>query len=443
MTSPPPRPAGAQTDSPRPCFSAEVIATGAELLQGRTLNRHGYTLGGLLTAFGIPLVRETVLPDDPQRITAVTAEALTRADLVFVTGGLGPTDDDLTREAVAEALGKTVVSDPEADAHLQAYFDRIERQPTPAQRRQAKVIAGARVFMNPVGIAPGQCVTTEDQRHVWLLPGPPRELQGLLESAVQPWLTQLGERPDRHVRLFRILGHSESRVQEAVLAHGVPEGVEIAYCARPGSVELRFTGPQRQLSPMVDWVREHYADDVLNETGEPVEVELGHLLTARKETVATAESCTAGGIAERLTDVPGSSAYVAGGIIAYANEVKIRELGVSEAILAEQGAVSEPVAAQMAAGVREKFNTDWGISITGIAGPGGGSSEKPVGLFYVGTAGKNQVRVTRYQVNGNRAQIRDHGIQRALECLWREVVDRQSLADNPSVRDRDCRATAP
>ena len=421
MNALPPRPERVPIVPPGSRLSAEVIATGAELLQGRTLNRHGHTLGGLLTAFGVPLDRETVLPDDPRRITCVTAEALKRAELVFVTGGLGPTDDDLTREAVAEALGKAVVSDPEADAHLQAYFDRMKRSPTPAQRRQAKVIEGAKVFMNPVGIAPGQCITTEDQRHVWLLPGPPRELEGLVECAVRPWLTELGERPDRHVRLFRILGHSESRVQEAVLAHGVPDGLEIAYCARPGSVELRFTGTEQGVAPMVDWVREQYRDDVLNETGDPVEVELGKALTARKESVATAESCTAGGIAERLTDVPGSSAYFTGGVIAYANEVKVRELGVSETNLAQHGAVSEAVAAEMAEGVRKKFNTDWGISITGIAGPGGGSPEKPVGLFFVGISGKNDTRVTRHQVNGNRAQIRDHGTQRALEGLWREL----------------------
>jgi len=400
--------------------TAEVIATGAELLQGRTLNRHGFTLGGLLTDFGIPLQRETVLPDESVKIRDAVLEALNRADLVIVTGGLGPTDDDCTREAVADAVGRRVVSDPAADAHLQDYFERMGRKPTGAQCRQALVIDGAVAYMNPVGIAPGQRLSLNNQRHVWLLPGPPRELHGLVRTALRPWLEASVARPDRHLRVFRILGHSESRVQDQVRARGVPAGVDVAYCARPGSVELRFTGPESEVEGLREWVlKEGYPGDVLNESGESIEEELGKCFRERGETLATAESCTAGGIAERITDVPGSSRYFLGAVVAYANRVKCESLGVEEELLEREGAVSGAVALQMARGVRERLGSDWGVSITGIAGPGGGSPEKPVGLFFVAVSGPAGEETRRHLVSGDRAQIRDHGCQRAMELLWR------------------------
>ncbi len=400
---------------------AEVIATGAELLQGRTLNRHGHVLGGLLAGLGVDLVRETVLPDDPATIRDVIREALARSELVFVTGGLGPTDDDLTREAAAEALGRDIVHDAAADAHLEEYFARIQRVPSPAQRRQALVLAGAEAYQNPVGIAPGQHIGLPADRHLWLLPGPPREMQGLIGSAVAPWLRAWALGSDRAMAVFRILGHSESALQSVLRERGVPASVQVAYCARPGSVELRFTGPGGEIAPLRDWVRGHYADDLLNESGEPAEVEIARLLTARGHTICTAESFTAGGISERLTDVPGSSAYFLGGAIAYANGVKVRALKVPADLIARNGAVSEPVAASMAEGARARFGTDWALAVTGIAGPGGGSPEKPVGLFYIGLAGATGTRVVRHQVAGDRAQIREHGVQRALEALWRAL----------------------
>ena len=406
----------------RRILGAEVVATGAELLQGRTLNRHGYTLGGLLVGVGIPLQRETVVPDDVAQIREAVASALERSELVFVTGGLGPTEDDVTREAVAAVTGRDVVSHAVADAHLQAYFAKINREPTAAQCRQANVLAGAEVFMNPVGIAPGQCLTLENGRSLWLLPGPPRELNGLIKTAVTPWLAAQVARADLHQRVFRILGHSESRVQDRLRTEAeIPAGVAVAYCARPGSVELRFHGPEAAVNRLTDWVREQYAGDLLNETGETVEEVIGRMLTERGETLATAESCTAGGIAERVTDVPGSSVYFVGGVVAYANAVKMRDLGVEESLLAAHGAVSEAVAREMAAGVRARMQTTWGLSITGVAGPGGGTPEKPVGLFYVGLAGAAGSQAVRFQVTGDRQQIRDHGIQRALEVLWRGI----------------------
>jgi len=401
--------------------SAELITTGSELLQGRTLNQHGFKIGALLTSFGIPMVRETVLPDDPKAIESIVLEAVSRSDLVIVTGGLGATDDDQTREAVARGLHRKVIHHAPSDEHLTNFFVRIRRSPTKKQRRQAEIIDGATVYMNPVGIAPGQRLTLSTRRHLWLLPGPPRELEGLVDSAFRPWLETAIAKRNHHQAIFRIVGQSESTIQEEVHRMNNFREVEIAYCATPGSVELRFTGTEDRIVEMKAQTRKVFANDLLNETGDMIEANLSDLLVLRSETVAFAESCTAGGISERMTSVPGSSQYVLGGIIAYSNDVKVKELHVRPETLVDVGAVSEEVAQQMAEGIRERFKSDWGVSITGIAGPGGGSEEKPIGLFYVSVAGPNGTRVRKYQSGGNRNQIREYGIQRAMSELWRSI----------------------
>lgn len=410
-----------QPDDPLVIRSAELITTGSELLQGRTLNQHGFRLGALLTSFGIPMLRETLLPDDPAAIEAQVLESVSRSDLVIITGGLGPTDDDLTREAVASGLHRKVIHHEESDNHLTNYFVQLRRTPTQKQRKQALVIDGATVYMNPVGIAPGQHLKLSNSRHLWLLPGPPRELDGLLESAMRPWLEKAITRRDHHQGIFRIVGQSESLVQEKVLKMNNFREVEIAYCATPGSVELRYTGTADRVSEMKAQTRKVFAGDLLNETGDFIEVELAALLHDRMETLALGESCTAGAVSERISTVPGCSDYFLGGVIAYANEVKIRELAVSPETLGRVGAVSDEVAAEMAVGVRKKFNSTWGVSITGIAGPGGGTAEKPVGLFYVGVSGENYLKVSKFQAGGNRSQIREYGVQRSMSELWRAL----------------------
>ncbi len=401
--------------------SAEVIATGTELLQGRTLNTHGHRIGEELTRYGIPLLRETVLPDDPQAIETAVAEAIGRSDLVIVTGGLGPTSDDLTLEACGKAINRRVVRSKHADEHMEAFFARLRRIPTQAQRDQACVLDGAEVHMNPAGIAPGQRIMLSRSRHLWLLPGPPRELDGLLHSALLPWLRDSTAREDRVQHVFRLLGQSESSVQAEVEALLPPPSVKPAYCARPGSVELRFNGPEKAVAEIADKVRLHYQRDLLNESGRTTEEELLDILRQQKQSVSVAESCTGGGLGQRITRLPGSSEVFRGGIIAYANEVKERELKVPSSVLAQHGAVSDNCARAMARGLRERFQTDWAISVTGIAGPGGGTPEKPVGLFFIGIAGPNGVDAFHYQANGNRAQIQEHATQRALEQLWRAL----------------------
>jgi len=408
-------------DAPLVLRSAELITTGSELLQGRILNRHGYTLGGLLTSFGLPLVREIIIPDDAHAIEHAVLEAVSRSDLVIVTGGLGPTDDDRTLEAVGKALRRDIVSNAEADRHLTDFFITLRRTPSAQQKRQARVLDGAAVYMNPVGIAPGQRLTLSNSRHLWLLPGPPRELNGLIDSALQPWLDRAITRDDHHQRIFRIVNQSESTVQDKVKAFRNHREVETAYCATPGSVELRFTGKEEDVNELRAQVLQTFREDVLNETGDPVELEIARILTERQQTLSVAESCTAGGLGKRLTDVAGASSYFEGGIICYSNQVKIRQLGVDPALLESEGAVSKAVAMQMAQGARTALNTDWGVSVTGIAGPGGGSPEKPIGLFYIGVAGPKGGSVIEYQVKGNRDQIREQEIQRGLINLWKAL----------------------
>jgi nicotinamide-nucleotide amidase len=409
-------------DAPLVLRSAELITTGSELLQGRILNRHGFTLGSLLTSFGLPLVRESIIPDDFQSIENAVLEAISRSDLVIVTGGLGPTDDDRTLEAVAQALDLKVVSNAEADRHLTDYFVSLRRTPTEQQKQQAKVLDGAEVYMNQVGIAPGQRLTLSNSRHLWLLPGPPRELDALIRTALRPWLAKAITRQDHHQRIFRIINHSESRVEDLVRQMPGHHDVEIAYCATPGSVELRFTGNEKDVDKLRGYVLSKFGSDLLNETGDPLEIEVGRFLTERKQTLAVAESCTGGGIGKRLTDVPGSSSFFAGGLITYSYEMKEKLLGVDPETLKEKGAVSPEVALQMAAGARKQCCTDWGLSVTGIAGPGGGAPEKPVGLFYIGVSGPGVETVREFKVKGDRGQIREQEIQRGLIELWKGLV---------------------
>jgi nicotinamide-nucleotide amidase len=322
---------------------------------------------------------------------------------------------------MSKAFRRDIVKDEEAENHLTNFFVQLRRTPTENQRRQAKVLEGAAVYMNPVGIAPGQRLTLSNSRHLWLLPGPPRELRGLIQSALRPWLETAITRKDHHQAIFRLAGQSESAVQDRVTQMNNFREVGIAYCATPGSTELRFTGTEERVQELSAQTRVAFADDIINETGEVVEAELVTLLTQRKQTLALAESCTGGGLGECITSVPGSSSCFLGGMVTYSDESKQRQLGVDPDALSTHGAVSAEVAEAMASGVRQKFQSDWAISITGIAGPAGGSPDKPIGLFFVGIAGPSGTQVHRHQVGGNREQIREHAIQRAMIALWRAL----------------------
>ncbi len=402
--------------------AAELISTGAELLNGRTINGHAATLGQALNAMGLALERDTTVADDLDAISQALSSALERVDLVFVSGGLGPTCDDLTRDAVARVVGRGVVIDQAALEHVRAGCSRIGRTFNEAHARQAQVVEGAVVLLNPVGAAPAERIELDTGKVIWVLPGPPLEFKGILDTYVTPWLRQQSDlvSPYRE-RIYLACGLGESDAVDLFDKAGFPPaGLDLAFCASSGRLELRVAsrnGDEALLQKAnADVCRILHRYIYATDRREMNEV-VGELLDQAGATLATAESCTGGMIGALVTDISGSSHYYKGGVVAYANEVKQTLLKVREQDLREHGAVSEPVARQMAMGVRVLLNTDYGLSVTGIAGPGGGTQEKPVGLVYIGLASRQQSWVQRCQFGRTRQTVRQWTSRMALNLL--------------------------
>ncbi len=407
----------------------ELIATGSELLSGRSRDRHAATLARALRPLGGILAAVHIVPDDPAALRATIHAALARSDLLFITGGLGPTCDDLTREAVAAVLGRRVILDEPSVARIRAWCDRTGRAMNDSRASQARVVEGAEVLPNPVGAAPGQRLDHEG-RTLYLLPGPPPEFDAILSESILPRLARLrpgGMEPVPEHRLW-ICGPGESDIVARLEQAGFDPGpVAVAYCAAPGCVELRLTGAPgpdgaEAAARAAARARAVLGDDVFAEDDEGnLAAVVGGLLRAHGGRLAVAESCTGGGLGQRLTEIPGSSDWFAGGVIAYANEVKTRVLDVPPDLLAREGAVSAPVAAQMARAARSLTGATHALSITGIAGPGGGTPGKPVGLVYLGLDDDAGAVVRRHVFSGSRAMIRTWSIQFALDLLRRRL----------------------
>lgn len=407
----------------------ELIATGSELLSGRCHDRHTAALARALRPLGGILAAVHIVPDDLAALRSTVQAALARSDLLFISGGLGPTCDDLTREAVADVLGRRVILDEASVARIRAWCDRTGRAMNDSRASQARVVEGAEVLPNPVGAAPGQRLEHEG-RTLYLLPGPPPEFDAILSESVLPRLARLrpgGMEPVAENRLW-ICGPGESDIVARLeRADFDPGPVAVAYCAAPGCVELRLTGaPGRDglaaVARAAARARAVLGDDVFAEGAEGnLAAVAGDLLRARGGRLAVAESCTGGGLGQRLTEIRGSSDWFAGGVIAYANEVKTRVLDVPPDLLAREGAVSAPVAAQMACAARRLTGATHALSITGIAGPGGGTPEKPVGLVYLGLDDDAGSVVRRHVFSGTRAMIRTWSIQFALDLLRRRL----------------------
>lgn len=408
-----------QTDS---YLQAELVSTGAELLSGRSTNTHARVLGDELGRIGIVLARDTTVPDDVDVIRAAVQDALNRVDWVFVSGGLGPTSDDVTRDAVAGLLGRKMVMDGASLELLRQRMRQRGRETNPARERQALIVEGAVALSNAVGAAPGERIE-HNGKTLFLLPGPPPELCAVLDDHVLPWLIErLGNKGAIRERVLSVHGLAEAdMVQRFEAAHFPPPELDAAYCMAPGGVEVRLypsdETDDEQLNCAADWAAELLGDHVYARERIALESLVGRLLTERKQTVATAESCTGGLIGARITSVHGSSAYYVGGVIAYADAVKFRELGVVRSDLEQEGAVSEMVARQMAVGVRDRFGADYGVAVTGIAGPSGGTEEKPVGLVYLAVAHGGGTEVRRHIFSGNRQTIREMTCITALHVL--------------------------
>ncbi len=372
----------------------ELLTTGTELLLGTTPNTHGAWIGRELFKLGLRVGRQVTVPDGPAVGEAIRS-AMAAADVLLVTGGLGPTSDDLTREALAEVLGLELVEDEAALGTLEAFFaDRGITMPG-VNRRQAMVPAGAEVLPNPNGTAPGLYLPAGPDGGrscaVFLLPGPPMELYPIFHREVAPRLGALagGAEPAEMLEL-RFVGVGESAMQEAVDAPlQAVDGLEVGYCARLGEVDLRLVGSPGAVAAGRTIATGAFPAELVSDDGASLEESVVRLLKVRGKSLATAESCTGGLIANRLTDVPGASEVFAYGFVTYANMAKTDLLGVSAEDLATHGAVSDPVARQMAEGAVRVSGADLAVAVTGIAGPGGGSDAKPVGTVVLAVAEKD------------------------------------------------------
>lgn len=416
--------------------TAEVIAVGSELLGATRLDTNSLFVSEQLAELGIELKGKSVVGDDRRRLRQVFSQALERADVVILTGGLGPTDDDLTREAVSDALGLPLVEDEAITAGIRQRFER-RGQPMPeVNRRQAMVPAGATWLPNAQGSAPGLVIPSNDKLVV-LLPGPPRELQPMLRELCRPE-GAIGRRAGA-TRLHKVslftTGLSESLVEQLAQPiystwRDAAEPIETTVLATPGQVELHLTmrsGDEAHARRVLEDARAALiaaiGDAVFGTDDRSLPQVVGGMLRERGLTIAAAESCTGGLLMQRLTDVPGSSAYVKGGIVAYSNEIKTRLLGVEPALLDTHGAVSEPAAAAMAEGARERTGADVCVAITGIAGPEGARPGKPVGTVVIAIlmAGK-PLSVATHVFHGARDMVRLQSTQAALDRVRRMLL---------------------
>lgn len=410
----------------------EIINTGTELMLGNVLNTHQQWLGRRLFEAGYRVERVVCVPDAGPAIQGAIREALGRADVVICTGGLGPTSDDLTRELVAELLGRKLLMDEQVRGEIRNFFAKRNRPQPVRTEVQALVPEGARVLPNAVGTAPGLAIEIPPgqfhERKSWLfmLPGPPRELHPMFLEHALPMIRSVLPLKDRlECRTLRTSGIGESMVEEKIagpLEGLLQRGLELGYCARTGEVDVRFVGGLELLQEAEQIVRKLLGNYVFGTNEDRMEEVVVQLLTERKQTLAVAESCTGGLVAHRLTNVSGASAVLLAGLVTYSNEAKEKFLGVSAESLKEHGAVSEEVAREMARGGRERTGADYGLSITGIAGPTGGSAEKPVGTVFIGLAGAERLLAKKMLNPYDRETFKHVTSQQALDLLRRFVL---------------------
>jgi len=401
-----------------------IINTGTEILLGDVLNTHLAFIAREILPFGLRVEQQRTVPDGAAIREALT-ESFASADIIFVTGGLGPTTDDLTRELTADLLGLELRNDPDVIAAIKERFARRGYKWTSRIARQADVPVGAEVFPNESGTAPGLYLRPNlnpqvRSPHLFLLPGPPRELRPMFMDFVVPLLRRIAPSQSAvEFRTYRSAGMGESLVEEAI-GEKILEipGIELGYCARPGEVDLRLIGPSAEVERAETMVRSALGDAIFSSRGEEMEEVLIKRLLERKETLALAESCTGGLLAHRLTNVPGASGVFLAGYVTYANETKTNTLGLDDALIEREGAVSESVARAMAEGARERAKSTHALATTGIAGPDGGTAEKPVGTVYVALASTGKAtQVKRFDFASDRETFKQLTAQAAFNLL--------------------------
>ncbi len=410
-------------------LSAEIIAIGSELLTPRFKDTNSLYLTEQLNELGIPVVMKTIVGDDENYLESAVRNSLERSPILITIGGLGPTEDDVTRKVIARVLQRQLVLNDEILARLQRRFKARGVEMPANNARQALVLTGSDVLENNHGTAPGLWVSAE-KNHVILLPGPPSELKPMFEKSCTPRLHELAGGVAMARCVFRTAGLPESLLDARIAPiYTRYKNPETTVLAKPGQVEIRLTArgknreeAERLLKELGDQIDAELEEFIFARSEQKLEEVVGTLLVMKNATIATAESCTGGLIGERLTDVPGSSRYFISGVICYSNEWKMELAGIPPLLLEMQGAVSAEVARGLAEGIRTRMRTTIGVGVTGIAGPDGGSAEKPVGTVHVAAATPSGTVQRQFLFPGDREKIRWQASQAALDMVRRELM---------------------
>jgi competence/damage-inducible protein CinA C-terminal domain len=410
--------------------NAEIIAVGSELLSPQRVDTNSLWLTGQLNVLGVEVVMKTVVGDDRDRLAATIRAAIQRSEIVVLTGGLGPTEDDVTRDAASAALGLPLELRQDVLDRIEERFRRMGRTMAEINRRQAYVLSGAEVLPNPNGTAPGQWVDREG-RIIVLLPGPPLELKPMFEASCISRFQQRLPKAFIRTRFYRVAGMTESDLDQlispvytrytnpATTILAAPGDIQVHLRARSNSEEEA----ERLCEELGSQIERLLGDRIYSRNGDPLEAAVGQLLRERSATVSVAESATGGLVAERLTSVSGSSDYFVGGFLVYNDLMKTKLLGIDSELLARHGAVSEPVAEAMARAAQERTESTYALSVTGEAGPESATGE-PVGTMIIGFAGPEKVFARRYRLPGDRTRVRAFAAPAALDLLRHQLISK-------------------
>ena len=410
-------------------MTAEIIAVGSELLTPQRVDTNSLFLTDQLNELGVEVVTKSVIGDDLHRLADAVRRAVSRSEIVVLCGGLGPTEDDLTRDAVAAALDRKLIYHPEITEVLEQRFAQLKRKMVEVNKRQAFLVEGAEILPNDRGTAPGQWIE-DSGSHVMLLPGPPHEMKAMFTRQCLPRLARIVPRQVIRTLVLRVTGMPESDLDQMIApVYKKYENPATTILAAAGDLQIHLRarcateGEAAALLVEVGGPIELLLGDrIYSRNGQSLEEVVGDMLRGRHSSLSVAESCTGGLLCERITSVPGSSAYFVGGFITYTNRMKVEWLGVLEETIAEFGAVSKETAEAMALGARRRTGSTYALAITGVAGPDGGTEKKPVGTVYVGLADAAGCQVLHRQFFGDRTRIRQFATQMALDMLRRRCI---------------------
>lgn len=407
---------------------AAIIAIGSEMLGPIRVDTNSLKITAALEQFGVPVARKSIVGDSQADLVQEIRTAAARSGIVITTGGLGPTEDDLTREALAEAFGLEMDVDVSIIETIQARFAARGWTMPEVNKRQANVFRGQTTLKNERGTAPGFHLQVEG-KDVWVFPGVPHELEWMLATYLRPWLEQRSGGRARYRRVLKIAGLTESGVEEKLAPYYAKHSGElVTILASGGQIEIHLHGDGAEaearelMATREREIAEIFGERLFGYDDDTLESVAGALLRARNQTLATAESCTGGLLGSRITDIAGSSTYYLGGAVCYTAQAKTELVGVDPALIREHGEVSESVAIALANGIRDRFGATWGVGITGIAGPGGGTETKPVGTIHLAVAGPNGHKHRHLLWQGPRTIVKWYSTQQALDLLRRSIL---------------------